>query len=133
MQRAAKAFTIIEVMLVVMIIGILAAAAIPLMKGRVDNAKWSEANAAAGAIRHSARVYYSKAADGPSIIGNLGDSTIRNKLNFSQEDLTGTYFSASDYQISGFSSMGIPTIVVTGSQTKAPTGTKTLKPDGSWQ
>ena len=31
-------------------------------------------NAAAGAIRHSARVYYSKAADGPSIIGNLGDS-----------------------------------------------------------
>ena len=44
-------------MVVILIVGILAAVAIPLMQGRIDKAKWSEANATAGTIRTAVRAY----------------------------------------------------------------------------
>lgn len=47
-MKHTKAFTLIELMVVVLIVGILAAASVPLMRGRIDSAKWSEANATAG-------------------------------------------------------------------------------------
>ncbi|MGB2806252.1 MAG: prepilin-type N-terminal cleavage/methylation domain-containing protein, partial [Sedimentisphaerales bacterium] len=52
-----KGFTLIELMVVIFIVGILAAVAIPIMRGRIDSAKWSEGRAAAGSIRTAARAF----------------------------------------------------------------------------
>jgi hypothetical protein len=47
-------------------------------------------------------------------------------------DLTGSYFTASDYTIDSVNSDGVAVITVTGSQTNAPSGSKTLALDGTF-
>ena len=37
-----KGFTLVELMVVILIVSILAAVAIPILSGRIDAAKWSE-------------------------------------------------------------------------------------------
>jgi len=126
-----KGFTLIELMVVILIVGILAAASIPLMRGRIDSAKWAEANATAGTIRSAVRVYYAEHGSAPS--GGLGVAATRTALGFDEADLTGTYFIPSDYTIVSVNSNGQAEIRVQGSQDNAPTGTKTLTTDGVWQ
>ena len=127
-----KGFTLIELMVVILIVGILAAASIPLMRGRVDSAKWSEANATAGTIRSAVRVYFAETGDAAAIIGALDDADIQSALGFNATDLTGTYFVPGDYEITAVDGTGKATVVVTGSQADAPTGSMTLNPDGTW-
>ena len=57
MYKRNKGFTLVELMVVILIIGILASVSIPMMKGRVDRSKWSEACTSAGAIRTAIRNY----------------------------------------------------------------------------
>lgn len=52
-----KAFTMVELMVVVLIVGILAAVAVPMMTGRIDSSKWSEAKSAMGTIASALRSY----------------------------------------------------------------------------
>ncbi len=89
-----EGFTLIELMVVILIVAILAAVAIPIMRGRIDSAKWSEGKAMAGTLGTAIRAYAAeKGIDGsygagaPSLVA----------LGFSSSDLTGTYFSVSDY------------------------------------
>lgn len=88
-----KGFTLIELMVVIFIVGILAAVAIPIMRGRIDAAKWSEGKAAAGSIRTAIRALH--AEKGPdydySAISTLSD------LGFADTDLDGKYFNQADY------------------------------------
>jgi len=88
-----KGFTLIELMVVIFIVGILAAVAIPIMRGRIDAAKWSEGKASAGSIRTAIRAIH--AEKGPafdySTITTLAD------IGFADADLDGRYFKDEDY------------------------------------
>ena len=90
-KRERKGFTLIELMVVSLIVGILAAVAIPLMRGRIDAAKWSEGKAMMGTIATALRAYGAEKGDAgpwpPTLV----------QLAFVAGDLTGTYFVDGDF------------------------------------
>lgn len=134
-MKSRKGFTLVELMVVILIVGILAAVAIPLMQGRIDKAKWSEANATAGTIRTAIRAYAAETsvATAATLATNtLDDAATQAALGFSASDLEGTYFTASDYQISAVDGNGIASILVTSSKADAPTGSYLLNAAGAW-
>jgi prepilin-type N-terminal cleavage/methylation domain-containing protein len=136
-MKSRKGFTLVELMVVILIVGILAAVAIPLMQGRINKAKWSEANATAGTIRTAIRAYAAETsvATAQGLVGNdLSDAATQSALGFSATDLAGTYFLPGDYTITAVNGSGIATITVAnGSGADAPTdGPYVLAADGSW-
>lgn len=119
-----KGFTLIELMVVIFIVGILAAVAIPIMRGRIDSAKWSEAKAAMGSIRTAARAY--GAEKGPTF--NYTGTTLAD-LGFTlhasgaaTSDLDGKYFTEACYALT-YNAYDTYTIVAT-----AANSTSTEKP-----
>ena len=96
-----KGFTLIELMVVIFIVGILAAVAIPIMRGRIDSAKWSEGKAAAGSIRTAARAYC--AEKGPTYAGyaavTLAELGFNITVGAPGGDLDGKYFSDEAYAV----------------------------------
>ena len=93
-----KGFTLVELMIVILIVAILAAVAIPLMTGRIDAAKWSEAKASMGTIATALRGYYAeKGCDStvpPSMTsGNAGF------IGVTTNDLDGTNYTANAYTL----------------------------------
>ena len=128
-----KGFTLIELMVVILIVGILAAAAIPLMRGRINSAKWAEANSTAGTIKSAVRVYFAETGD-TDLTGGMEVVATQDALGFTAADLEGTYFTDSDYNIDSITTDGIAVITVTASKTNAPPAgdTMTLDTDGSW-
>jgi len=95
-MKSRKGFTLIELMVVVLIVGILAAIAIPILRGRIDAAKWSEGKAMMGSIATAIRAYAAEkdpaSTDVPTILG-IGATG----LGFAAGDLDGTYFSETDF------------------------------------
>ena len=129
-----KGFTLVELMVVVMIVGILAAVSIPLLSGKIDSSKWSEANAAAGTVRTAVRTYFAeKPTAAQALSGALDIPATQAVLGFNANDLTGVYFVSGDYRIDSVNAQGIATITVTGgSLADSPTGSYTLAANGSW-
>lgn len=131
-----KGFTLVELMVVILIVGILAAVAIPLMQGRINKAKWSEANATAGTIRTAVRAYCAETsvATAQALAPTLSTEATRQALGFSDNDLDGTYFQTGDYRITDITDDGIAEITVAnGSGDDAPTdGPYVLDTDGKW-
>ncbi len=126
-----------ELMVVIMTVSILAGVTIPILRGRIDSAKWSEANAAAGTIRTAVLTYVARydisKAQSTLVNKRLDDAATQSTLGFGTSDLVGTYFVPSDYTITIINSVGHAAVQVIGSQDNAPTGTKTLAADGNWQ
>jgi len=94
-MESRKGFTLIELMVVILIVGILASVAIPMLRGRIDAAKWSEGKAMMGSIATSIRAYQAEkgpSGAAPTILG-IGATG----LGFAAGDLTGTYFGDADF------------------------------------
>jgi prepilin-type N-terminal cleavage/methylation domain-containing protein len=128
-----KAFTLIELMIVLFIIGVLAAIAIPYMRGRVDSAKWSEGQASAGSIHTAARAFMGE--KGPTWGGDWTTVTLTT-LGFEPGDLTGKYFTDAAYAIS-VTAYDTYTITVTAANSASPDrptipAVITLDNNGSW-
>ena len=116
-MKSRKGFTLIELMVVILIVGILAAVAIPLMRGRIDSAKWSEGKAIMGTIATALRAYGAEKGDigtWPPTITDLG---------FVAGDLTGTYFVEGDFTWAdaAYSSLVTPSLTFTISCTCSKT------------
>jgi type IV pilus assembly protein PilA len=95
-MRNHKAFTMVELMVVVLIVGILAAVAVPLMSGRIDSSKWSEAKAAMGTIASALRSYAAEK-------GSLTSAPSLADIGLTNNDLDGTYFTHQAYAITSAS------------------------------
>ncbi len=122
-----KGFTLIELMVVIFIVGILAAVAIPIMLGRIDSAKWSEGKAGAGSIRTAARAY--QAEKGPAYDYTSPVITLTD-LGFAAGDLDGKYFTAASYTIAFTAVVGdYDTYVVTVDASDSVSADKPVVPD----
>lgn len=116
-RKTYKGFTLIELMVVLFIVGILSAVAIPLMRGRSEAAKWSEGKLVAGTIQTAIRAYY--AEKGP--LFNYAGTTFTD-LRFAPGDLDGKYFSEGDctFDITGTNPLTYTITVTAGSMPEAP-------------
>jgi type II secretory pathway pseudopilin PulG len=88
-----------ELMVVVLIVGILAAMAMPMMKGRTDASKWCEAKLAMGTIAHALRTYGHD-------VGTFSTVPSLAIIGISDGDLDGTYFTHEAYVITSASASG---------------------------
>ena len=102
-RNSKKGFTLIELMVVVIIVGILAAVAIPIYRSNIKKAAASEGAALLGAVLTAQKVYYAENSTYTSNKSDLNVETTGNK-----------YFS--DYTLSGVSATGF-TASTTGSGT----------------
>ena len=129
-----KGFTLIELMVVILIVGILAAVAIPIMRGRIDSAKWSEGRAIMGTIATALRAYAAEKGTTGSYGAALPTMTA---LGFAASDFTGTYFNAANFTwTSAFNAAGDPPLTFTitataGAGIQTPTQI-TLDETGAW-
>jgi len=97
-KRLVAGFTLIELMIVVLIVAVLAAVAVPIYRGRIDAAKWSEGKACAGTIASAIRAY--AAEKGTAV---LATPDLVTDLGFGANDLDGTYFLQACYAVTNVS------------------------------
>jgi len=84
-----SAFTLVELMIVVVIVAILATVAIPMYRGNITAAKMSEGIAGCGSLHTAARTKI-------AVNGSLPADITRSDL-IADADLDGKYFEADDY------------------------------------
>ena len=95
-----KGFSLVELMIVIVIIGVLAAIAVPIYSNNVQKAKRCEADAALGSIRNQLDIFkgefgrYPKERTAEYVIGASWN-------DIGSGELTGKYFSDSSYTYYG--------------------------------
>ena len=89
-------FSLVELMIVIVIIGVLAAVAVPIYNNNVTKAKMSEADASLGSLRTQLRVYYGENGDYP--IRATATHVINDTWNdIKVGEITGKYFTDSSF------------------------------------
>jgi len=89
-------WTLVELMIVVVIVGVLAAVAVPIYQANVKRAKASEADAGLGTVRTGLRVYFAENSTYPVKASYTRVDSIG--IDIGSTDLNGTYFSIADYK-----------------------------------
>jgi type IV pilus assembly protein PilA len=121
-MKGRSGFTMVELMVVVLIVGILAAVAVPLMSGRIDASKWSEAKAGMGTIASALRAYAAEK-------GSFSTAPTLTQIGIANNDLDGTYFSHEAYAITSASaSSGQVSFVITCTAASSTRGGKPSTP-----
>lgn len=108
MRNTKKGFTLIELLIVVVIVGILALAAIPLITANTRDARRAEGEQMCGSLKNQARVAFAKAGTVTTLTGAIdaGGS------NVDSAELVGKYFEAQDGVGGGATAVSGRTIVV---------------------
>jgi type IV pilus assembly protein PilA len=138
-MKKQKGFTLIELLIVIFIVGILAAVAMPIMRGRIDAAKWSEGRAGAATIRSAARAF---CAERDAAWGGVWADVTFADLGFNvvngaaRDDLDGRYFTNESYNFA-FTDYNIYKITVTAASSLKPDkpvspSVVSLDQDGNW-
>lgn len=128
LSRASGGFTLVELAIVIVIAGILAAVAIPIYQGLINDSKWSEGKASAGSVRQAADVYKARQS------GNFGGftfDTMANTITTGQLKMTAAFdnlrfFTPAGIAIAGAQNAGTYTVTVqtvAGGPTDQPNGT----------
>ena len=115
MKKQKKGFTLIELLIVVVIVGILALAAIPLITANTRDARRSEGEQQLGSMKNQARVAFAKTGKVPATLTGSIDAT---GSGVAAAELIGKYFQVTD-AIAGTAAACKMTA------TPAPTGTAT--------
>lgn len=95
-MRKARGYSLAELLTVILIVGVLAAIAIPLMRGFVDSARWSEGRARAGMIATAIRAWI-VGYNMPGSWTNAPGSLDAMELGFGTNDFKGTYFDKDNF------------------------------------
>jgi prepilin-type N-terminal cleavage/methylation domain-containing protein len=96
-MKNTKAFTLIELMVVILIVGLLAAILVPMMTSRLEAARWSEGKAGAGTIATALRAYIAEQGEE----GTVPSGTVLIADFMNPAELTGKYFQSPDYSVFG--------------------------------
>ncbi|MHC4343712.1 MAG: type IV pilin protein, partial [Planctomycetota bacterium] len=123
-------FTLIELMVVILIVAILAAVAIPILRGRIDAAKWSEGRAMMGSIATAIRAYHAEKGPQGTAPANIVGTTATD-LGFLAADLTGTYFTSGQFTLSNVAMNPLTFTISCTNNNLTPT-TYTLTEAGVW-
>jgi len=121
MRRTQQGFTLIELMIVVAIIGILAAIAIPAYQDYTARAQATEALSATAGIRADIGLYLSE-------VGQLPQAGDSDALDAQLAELEGKYFGAGNVSLSG---AGVISVAFTGGVHAGNTMTLTAVPNAA--
>lgn len=138
-MKKQKGFTLVELMIVIFIVGIMAAMAMPIMQGRIDAAKWSEGRVGASTIRSAARAFCSEGGSSWNGVwanvtfADLGLNTVEGTGG---DDLDGKFFTNESYAFA-FTAYNTYTITVTAASSLNPDkptspSVVSLDQDGIW-
>jgi len=90
-----KGYTMVELMIVILIVSILSAVAVPILRGRINAAKWTEGRTMAGTIAVAIRTYIA----GTGNTGVWDENTLTyTLLGFKEDDFNGSYFSKDNFR-----------------------------------
>lgn len=93
-----RGFTLVELMITIVIVGVLASVAIPLYQANVKRAKGAEADATMGSIRTALRVYYAENGSYPTQASYVAVHTMSSTIDMDSLDMVGKYFPATSYK-----------------------------------